>query len=128
MKRPGVRTKTTERILQTLKEQGPKTTRELMSILGISDNTVWTHIQMLRSTKEVRIGGWKRSYGTRGRMGPRWTTSPGEDTSRPRNNRAADNKRYYNKLTPYAKRVRNSRNKGRMVLWLSSLATIPEES
>lgn len=107
--------RTRTRVLELLSEGEAITSSELRARLGwpCSSGNVWAVVKKLHTERLIHIDSWKRSYGTKGAMGPRWKLGPGEDAPKPKNDRAADNRRYWHNLDPTLRQHRTQKYKGK---------------
>lgn len=101
-----------QRILEHIAAHPKMTSTQIAAELGMSIGTVNEAIRTLRKFGAIRIGGWFRNYGTRGRMAAKWVVADGKrDAVQPKNDRLADSRRYYQRNRTVV-RVRESARRG----------------
>lgn len=105
------------KILEILSTGQRKTTNELAKMIGSAPSTAWAALDKLHKEKLIYISSWKRSIGTRGRMGPRWALGNKRDKDQPKSDRNADSRRYYKNLDPLLKKLRGMRYHRRLNVW-----------
>lgn len=75
---------TQDLIVLTLREEGPMCTRDIALAAGKSYSAISAAIVAMRKRGGLlRISGWKRSTGTRGREGAIWALGTKPDVPRP---------------------------------------------
>jgi hypothetical protein len=106
-----------QKVLEILATKKGLSSSELQQMIGTTSGSIAIVMKKLHAEKLVYISGWKRSYGTRGRMGAKWSLGSHFDTEQPLPNRKADNKRYLKRLDPTIKRLRWQKYHGTYSVW-----------
>jgi len=109
-------------IFDVLREHGPLHVAAIAQILQMDGRSVASSIRIAHDRKLIHISGWKRSLGTKGRMGAIYALGTGQDRRPPKINAHKDaNERYREKYREVI-RLRNQKKRGRMTdHWLSIL-------
>jgi len=106
-----------KKVLQALEVEHRCTSKRLSELSTLSESVIYVSVKVLKAQKLIYIAGWKRSYGTKGAMGPMWSLGSRSNVQKPRSDRSEDNRRYRRKLTPVIKKLRFKKYHGTLTVW-----------
>lgn len=109
-------------VFAVLREHGPLHVSAIAELLGKNVNAVESSVRIAHQRKLIHISGWKRSLGTKGRMGAIYSLGKGQDRKPPQIDAHKEaNERYREKYREIIRRKTNARRGRPVDPWLAIL-------
>lgn len=109
-------------VFELLREHGPLHIAAMAELLEMNTRSVASAVRIAHERRLLHISGWKRSLGTKGRMGAIYSLGHGQDRKQPKIDACKEaNERYREKHRELIRRRTNARRGKPVDHWLALL-------